>query len=76
MNKILYYINDDKTVYHYYFYIIPKGKIYLKWIKNKSLSEEDRKFRNELMLKYNISKKQALTTLNYLKKTCGGKKWN
>ena len=67
MNKILYYI-DDKAVYDYYFYRIPKGKIYLKWIKKESLSEKDRKVRNELMLKYNISKKQALTTLNYLKK--------
>lgn len=61
INNVLFNV-PDKLVYKYFYDKIPKRKRYIKWIK-KDISKDKAKSIEEISLKYNISKKEAMLSL-------------
>lgn len=52
---------DNKTVFKYFYKVVPKGKRYIKWTKKENLEIPEEV--KELMLKYNISENEAKLSL-------------
>lgn len=62
INSVMFNLPDE-LVYKYFLKAIPKKKRYIKWIAKSKADKKKMEKIEELMLKYNISKKEAMLSL-------------
>ena len=58
INKHLFRL-PDKAIFQYYWYNVPRGKRYIKFVKKPKQDKDNEKQVEELMKQYNISKREA-----------------
>lgn len=62
LNKYLFKLND-KQMYSMMYHTVPKKKRFIKWIKKEKLSNKKEKQVEQLMKKYDISRREAELTI-------------
>ena len=67
INKFLFKINP-KYIWTYLRYVLPKGYKFLKYVKKDTVIQQNEDILNELQIRYNISRLEALEYLPILKK--------
>jgi len=61
VNKInmLQFNLEDEMVFKYYYYMVPKGKRYIRWPKKTEKDKKEQKIIGNLQEEYGISKREA-----------------
>jgi len=57
---------DDKAVYTYYYYSIPKGKRFLQWTKKEKESDKVKKKKKEIKRLYGLSDRELWYYRNHI----------
>ena len=67
INGLQYHLKDD-IIYEYYWYAVPRGKRFIKWVKKTPVKKKYEDEVEKLVIEEHLSKREAKLTLRFKEK--------